>query len=144
MIGIALIAIGIAGCQKELDSPTISGSDIGNNMLKMGSGKSLTFYESGDDYGCHDAACDCMQLRVASKDKKSIDNVFTAVQGGNSTTIQNAFLSNKTVLLNYATSTDVNNVINGVSTARSRGTDPNKSRYLIVKSGTVQSVYMLD
>lgn len=133
----AAVLLCFASCQKEAAiQPTIALSNSGT----LKSSTALTFWESGSSAGCDGAACDCMAVTADPKDLTALSSVFTATSGGNPTAIKNAFSANRTVLISYAKSTDVDNVINGVSTARSVGTDPKNPRYLVIQTGAVRAV----
>ncbi|MBS1939763.1 MAG: hypothetical protein JST38_02665 [Bacteroidetes bacterium] len=148
-IGFLALVVSLAACRKEQPQPTQLANQSQPVILKQGGGAGCctTFWEMGSNAGCDGECCDCMSCGTVKKEHKAaINDVFSAVQSGNSTTIHNAFVTNKTVLEVYVNPTDVANVINGSSTVRSKGTDPTKSRYLIISTSattTGRQVYVL-
>jgi hypothetical protein len=90
---------------------------------------------------CFGRAKDCARPIMADPTRMAaIDRTFTDVHSGNQALIKARFTTERTDLLTYIAAYDVDGVINGTLKAEARGTDVTKTRHLIFRTTSTDSV----
>ena len=97
---------------------------------------------------CSGAACDCPDIPdiVVERVTAAFDNVFAAINTGVPSTIQTAFHDNKRDLISVMAESDVDAIVGGTLQASAYGTNPNKTRFVLVTpigGGTLKIAYRI-
>ena len=146
LIRFACAALLLAGCQKEEATPTPTYSP---GKPGLGSPKYGVLTYDAVSGSCGGSPCDCPDIPpiIVEGVIAAFDNVFTAIGTGVPATIQAAFHDNKSELIRVMVESDVDAIVGGTLQASAAGTDPNKTRFVLVYplgGGTLKIAYRID
>lgn len=126
------MALALFGCQKEDLSPASENSGM-RSKADQRTALRVYFDNGGSDYGCKGSGGNCLpDVVVTPHLRGAVNAVFGVVNSENPTAISHVFENYKDLLSRHMDREDVEGVIRGRYTVKSRGKDSNEPRYLLL------------